>query len=77
MKAICDNCVKGFSKSRSLVEKSNHNFCCVSCYATFRKNKMEYKIVRKKDFSAFNKIRELSRRNNSDEEKQWKTKKGE
>jgi len=30
---------------------------------------MECKIVRKKDFSAFNKIKELSRRNNSNEEK--------
>lgn len=69
MKAICDNCGKGFSKSRSLVERSNHNFCCVNCYTVFRKNKMEYKIVRKKDFSAFHKIKELSMRNNSNEEK--------
>jgi len=30
---------------------------------------MEYKIVRKKDFSAFHKIKELSMRNNSNEEK--------
>jgi len=38
---------------------------------------MECKIVRKKDFSAYHKIKELSMKNNSNDEKCGKTKKGE
>lgn len=66
MRITCDNCGKFFNKTPSMMKE--HNFCCRSCYAEFRKKHKYVKIVRKKDYSAYNKIKELSRRKQNNEE---------
>lgn len=68
MKMICDNCGNSFSKTPSSVKKYKHSFCCRRCYFEFRKNSTEYKVSKKKDFTAFHKIKELSRRKLSNDE---------
>lgn len=68
MKVFCDNCGNSCTKKPTSVKKFKHNFCGRRCYFEFRKNNTEYKVSRKKDFSAYNKIKELSRRKLSNDE---------
>lgn len=49
----CENCGKEFNKSRRDIKRTNHNFCCISCFTEYRvknrsigcKNKQLKKLV--------------------------------